>query len=276
MKTACALALFLFLSPIALSQELTPYSTVEIDNFLKVFKQSYKNKKAPEDDAVAVLEDLQKAHAYLTDREKKGEASKEEIKAKSSIVKAIALGLKARKRELVTLKCAQVLGAIGDHDGAKPLIRWMDGTVLDAKSANPNFVEAGFLSMARIGGEDNQTLDFVRKHASGKHLDVGVAAQAMRASYEWRGLSGKNRKEFFKKISGWIGGLWSLKNGTDQKKKGGAEKKYNSVKEEGLRALNELSGTDKPFTNPAEALDWWGDNKKKKWEPYVGISFRKP
>ena len=122
MKTAYTLAGILLFGTIASAQELTPYSLEEIDQLLGVFKKSYKNKKAPEDDPVAVLEDLQKAHQYVSMREKKNEATKEELKAKTKIVKMIALGLKARKRELVTLKCARVLGVLGDKDGAKPLL----------------------------------------------------------------------------------------------------------------------------------------------------------
>lgn len=276
MKTAYMLATILLAGTFASAQELTPYTVAEIEQYLSVFKTNYKNKKAPQDDAVSILDNLLNAHKYLVSKEAKGEATKEQLKAKKKIVKFVALGLKARKRELVTLKCAQVLGEMGDKDGAKPLLRWMDSTVLDAKSANPNFVEAGFQSIARIGGEDKTTLDFVLKNASGRgHQDVGVASHALKACYVWRSLSGKNRQEFFKKISGWLGGLWSLKNGTDQKKRGGAEKKYNIVKSEGLKALTELAGSKKAFRNPAEALLWWKDNKKRKWEPYVGVDFRK-
>ena len=276
MKTAYTLAAILLAGTFAPAQELTPYTVVEIEQYLSVFKTNYKNKKVPQDDAVSILDNLLNAHKYIASKETKGEASKEQIKTKKKIVKFVALGLKARKRELVTLKCAKVLGEMGDKDGAKPLLRWMDSNVLDSKSANPNFVEAGFMSIARIGGEDKATLDFVLKNASGRgHQDMGVARHALKACYEWRALSGKNRQEFFKKISGWLGGLWSLKNGTDQKKRGGAEKKYNAVKSEGLKALTQLAGSKKTFRNPAEALLWWKDNKKRKWEPYVGVGFRK-
>ena len=131
---------------VSAEEELTPYTPEEVELFLQSFKKTYKNKKTPQDDAVAVLEDLEKAHKYISSRAAKGEASKEELSAKAKIVKLIALGLKARKREHVTLKCAQVLGALGERSGAKAFLKWMDNKVLDAKSANPNFVESGFSS----------------------------------------------------------------------------------------------------------------------------------
>ena len=163
-----------------------------------------------------------------------------------------------------------------DKEGAKPLLKWMENVVLDAKSPNPQWVEYGFLSMAPPWNHAHgrNTLDLVIKYASGRHLDIGVANQALRAQYEWRELSGKNRKEMFEKTLGYLGGLWSLKNGTDQKKKGAAEKKYNAVKDEGLKALSLLSGHDKPFKNPDDARDWWKVNKKTKWQPYTGVKFR--
>ena len=54
-------AVLLLLAPFVRAQaeeELTPYSVVEIESYLKVFNQTYKDKKLPEEDAVAVLEDL--------------------------------------------------------------------------------------------------------------------------------------------------------------------------------------------------------------------------
>ena len=109
MKTAYMLAAILLAGVFASAQELTPYSVEEVEDFLGVFKTNYKNKKMPQDDAVSVLENLLNAHKYIASRQAKGEASKDEIKAKKKIVKYVALGLKARKRELVTLTCAKVL-----------------------------------------------------------------------------------------------------------------------------------------------------------------------
>ena len=274
MKRAIALVLVAGVLAPVFAQDLTPYTLEEIDQFLKVFKQTYKNQKAPQDDAVAVLEDLQKAYEYLQAKVDKDEASPEEVKAQKAIVKAVILGLKARKRPLVTLDCAKALGLMGAKDGGKALMKWMDKTVLDAKSPNPQWVEYGFRSLAWIGGDDRNTLDLVRKYATGKHLDIGVAAQAMRASYEWRSLSGKSRKELFGKILSYVGGLHSGMRGGDPKRRGDFEKRYNTVKDEGLKALWQLAGTEKAFADPPAARAWYKDNKKRKWTEYTGVSFR--
>jgi hypothetical protein len=254
--------------------EPTPYSTVEIDGFLGSFKRDAKNKKTPEADANTSAIELGKAYAYLAHKEKKGEATTDEIKYKTKIVKAIAAGLKLRKRPLVTLQCAQTLGEIGDMAAAKPLAKWMENVVLDAKSPNPQWVEYGFVAMARIGSQDSSTMDLIIKYAGGKHTDTSVAPLAMKAAYHWRELSGKNRRTLYDKIMQHLQGQWSLSRGSDAKKRGGAEKRYNLMKAEGLKALFELSGHDKPFRDPAEAQEFWKLYKRKKWEPYVGVEFR--
>lgn len=269
------LAVLLVFAPFVLAQDdekLTPYSVVEVESYLKVFKQTYKDKKLPEEDAVAVLEDLRKAYLYL--QSKGAEKSKEEESAQRDIVKSVAKGLKARKRPLVTLECANVLGQIGDTEGAKPLLQWMDRVVLDMKSVNTQWVEYGFRSMAAIGSEDSQTLDLVRSYATGKHVDPSVASHAIAAAGNWRHFKGKSRKEMFEKILGYVGGLYSNSKGGDPKRRGGYEKKYRAVKEAALNTLSELAGVDKPFTNPPEAQGWWRENKKAKWEDYVGPRYR--
>ena len=275
MRVACALTVLLALGATALAEgeeELTPYSVPEIEQFLKVFKQTYNNTKQPEDDAIAVLADLQNAYRYI---DSKGDtASKDETKAQKKIISYVEKGLKARKRPMVTLECARALGKIGDPTGAKGLLRWMDKVVLDAKSVNPNWVETGFLSLARIGGEDKQTLDLLIAYSSGRHVDISVAPPALRACYEWRSLSGKNRKELFEKVLNYLNSLWSNARGGDPKKRGLYDKRYKTVSEEGLKALKELSGADKSFANPEKALAWWKDNKRRRWEDYVGVSFR--
>ena len=52
------------------SEELVAYSPEEIDNLMNTFLQTYKNKKAPEDDAISTLANLKGAWRYL---ESKGE-----------------------------------------------------------------------------------------------------------------------------------------------------------------------------------------------------------
>jgi hypothetical protein len=270
------LPVLLILASYAVAQEeeeLTPYSVVEIESYLKVFKDTYKDRKLPEEDAVAVLEDLRKAYLFLAS--KGDELEKPEESAKRDIVKYVSRGLKARKRPLVTLECANVLGQIADPDGAKPLLQWMDRVVLDMKSVNTQWVEYGFRSMAAIGSEDSQTIDLVRSYATGKHVDPAVASHAIAAAGNWRQLKGKTRKELFEKILGYVGGLYSNSKGGDPKKRGSFEKKFKAVEEAAMKTLSELAGVDTPFKSPPEAQSWWKDNKRARWEEYVGPLYRK-
>ena len=150
----------------------------------------------------------------------------------------------------------------------------MDRVVLDMKSVNTQWVEYGFRSMAAVGAEDSQTLDLLRSYATGKHVDPSVASHAIAAVGNWRHLKGKSRKEMFDKILGFVGGLYSNSKGGDPKKRGSFEKKYKAVEEASLKTLSELAGVEKPFKDPTEAQGWWRDNKKAKWEDYVGPPYR--
>jgi hypothetical protein len=255
-------------------EELVPYSVEEADNLMANFKALYRNKKTPQEDAINALTGLVDAYRYF---DSKGEeATKDEEKAKRTIVKWVCRGLSARDRPRVNVECARALGRMGDEDGARPLLKWMDNTVLDAKAPNSGWVEYGFLSMAWIGSTDGNTLDFVRSYATGKHVDINVASQALKAVGEWRELPGKERKEFFNKIQQYMGGLYSLMRGSDAKKRGDAEQKYNSIKDNGLKTLHRLSGEAQPFADPDAAFEWYKDNKKRRWDDYVGPKFRKP
>jgi len=276
MRYAIAILALPLLIPCARAQqeELVPYSIVEAENLMANFKALYKNKKTPEEDAVNALTGLVDAYRYF--KSKGDQASKDEEKAMAEIVNYVSRGLSARNRPRVNVECARALGTMGDEEGAKPLLKWMDRVVLDAKAPNSGWVEYGFRSMAWIGATDGATLDFVRSYATGKHNDINVAAQALMATYEWRSLPGKERKEFFNKIQQYLGGLHSLMRGSDPKKKGEAEQKYNSVKDNGLKALHLLSGEPQAFKDPEEAFLWWKDNKKRRWDDYVGPRFRKP
>jgi len=276
MKPACFLLTALFLLGSALrAEDLTEYSTEEIENFLQSFKSTSKDKKVPEEDANTAVAELVKAFRWLEHKAEKGEGSKDDEKLIKKIVKSIAKGLKLRRRPLVTLECAKALGLMGHKDGAKPLSSWMDRTVLDAKSPNPQWVEYGFMAMAAIGSQDNNSMGLVTKYAGGSHLDDTVTPLAMKAAYHWRELSPKNRKEVFKKILDYLAGRFSTMNGSDQKRKGNAEKEYKSSKRAGLKALKELSGETKGFPDPVEWNKWWRSAKKAKWETYVGVEFRK-
>lgn len=253
-------------------RELTAYSLLEIESYVKVFLDTYNDRKQPEDDATACLEDIEKAYRYL---DSKGEdRTKEEIKAQNRMVDVVAKGLKARKRPLVTLECANVLGKMGSKRGAKPLQQWMERTVLDLKSPNPQWVEYGFNAMAAIGSEDRATMDLLLDYAKGKHLDTGVASHAIAAVGNWKHLKAKSRKEFYDKINMYLNGLWSGFHSGDKKKWASYEKKYDGVKVEGLKTLALLADQEKPFEDPPKAQAWWRENKRAKWVDYVPPQYR--
>jgi hypothetical protein len=247
----------------------------EIQMFLDTFDQTYKNKDLPQDDAVATLANLKNAYLFLKGM---GDTkTKEQAKLQKEIIERISKkGLTARNRSLVNLKCAEILGELGDPEGATPLLKWLEKTLDDSKSPNPSAVEYGFLSLALIGPDDTRALEFVLDHASkGKHPDNGVASNAMRACYEWREIDGKMRKEFFDKICMYLEGLHSGATGGDPKRRSTYEQRYNAVSSEGLRALKELSTDGTAFESPDKARAWFNDAKKGKWEKYVGPRFRK-
>jgi hypothetical protein len=254
-------------------KELVKYSEVEINDLLANFKATYKNAKVPEEDAQNVLVGLKDAYLYLASKGE--EVTKEELKLKDEIVSAVSKGLFARKRARVNVECARALGIMGDEEAAKPLLKWMEDTVLDAKSPNADWVEYGFRSLAWVGSKKAKTLEFVRAYACGKHVDTNGASQALMAMVEWRDVPAKARKDWFNKVNQYLGGLYSLMRGTDQKKKGEAEAKYNTVKDNGLKALTALAGIDTPFADPDAATKWWNEGaKKSKWEDYIGPRFR--
>lgn len=276
MKTVCfGLAALFLLGPALCAQELTEYSKEEVENFLQSFKSTAKDRKVPEEDANTAVAELVKAYRWLEHKMERGDGTKDDAKLMKKIVKSVAKGLKLRKRPLVTLECAKALGLMGHKDGAKPLSSWMDRTVLDAKSPNPQWVEYGFMAMAAIGSQDNTSMDLLTKYAGGSHLDDTVTPLAMRAAYHWRELNQKNRKEVFNKILMYLGGRYSLMNGSDQKRRGNAERQYKGSKNAGLRALKELSGEAQGLPDPVQWSKWYRAAKRRKWEPYVGIEFRK-
>ena len=102
-----------------------------------------------------------------------------------------------------------------------------------------------------------------------------MASHAIAAAGNWRHLKGKTRKELFDKILGYVGGLYSNSKGGDPKKRGSFEKRYKAVEEAALQTLSELAGVETPFKDPPEAQSWWKDNKKSRWEDYVGPTYRK-
>ncbi len=254
-------------------KELTPYSLVEIDGLLQSFKQTYKNKKAPQEDAISAIIDLKKAYRYL---ESKGaEMTKEEAKARKDIISMIAKkGLFVRKRDQVALECARVLGEMGDMAASGHMRKWME-KVLDQKSPNASWVEYGFQSLAWIGAEDARTIGLMLDYATkGKHQESQVTAYAIKAVSEWRHLEGKTRRMFFNKINMYVGSLYSSMRGGDAKKRSVYEQRYNAVKSDALATLKALAGDGTKFRNPDEAQKWWNDNKKRRWEAYVGPRFR--
>ncbi|HEX5138638.1 MAG TPA: hypothetical protein VFY93_16825 [Planctomycetota bacterium] len=249
------------------------FEDAEIQMFLDTFDQTYKNKDLPQDDAVATLANLKNAYNYLN--AKGDQRTKEQTKLQKDIVERIAKkGLTAKKRPLVNLKCAEILGELGDEDAAGPLQKWLEG-ILDEKAPNPQAVEYGFQSLAWIGKEDKGTLEMVLDYASkGKHQDNTVAAQAIKACYQWRHLDGKTRKEFFDKICMFLEGLHSGMTGGDPKRRSTYETRYKAVENEGRDCLREL-GDGTVFPDPRAARAWFNENKKGKWEDYIGPRFRK-
>lgn len=245
----------------------------EIQMFLDTFDQTYKNKDLPQDDAVATLTNLKNAYNYL--KSKGEEATKEQLKLQKDIIDRIAKkGLFAKKRPLVNLKCAEILGELGDEDGRGPLVKYLEA-VLEEKSPNPPAVEYAFQSLAWIGGDDKATLELVLDYASkGKHPDNTVAAQAIKACYQWRELDGKTRKEFFDKICMYLEGLHSGATGGDPKRRSTYETRYKAVENDGKDCLREL-GDGTTFEDPKKARAWFNENKKGKWEKYIGPRFRK-
>ncbi|MFI5403098.1 MAG: hypothetical protein ACHQ1G_09190 [Planctomycetota bacterium] len=252
--------------------EVVSFNDAEIQGFLDTFDATYKNKDLPQEDAVATLANLKGAYAYLKSL---GETrTKEQTKLQKDIVDHVKKGLNAKKRALVNLECAKVLGELGDPDGAKPLVRWLE-IELDEKSPNPQSIEYGFLALAYIGPDDKQTLDLVLSYATkGKHQDNSVAANAIRACYNWRELDGKTRKDFFDQICMYLTGLHSQVKGGDPKNRATYEARYKAVEADGREALRELGDGTTVFDEPDKARAWFNENKKQKWEKYVGPRFR--
>jgi hypothetical protein len=132
-------------------------------------------------------------------------------------------------------------------------------------------VECGFLSLARIGAQGSESLDLVLDHATkGKHPRAAVASLALRACYEWRHLEPEVREKFFGEILDYLLGVWGRMKGGDAAE----EERYNAVKDEGLRCLEQLAGDGSKFADPLEANEWRNAHKKMKWRPYTGPRFR--
>jgi len=273
MRIALPIALLVLAGSVRAQDGVTAYSATEVDNLIKVFKQTYKKTKVPQEDAIAVLEDLKKAYRYLIG---KADQTKDDEKLAKSIVQTVVKGLNAGpKRTMVMMECSRVLGELGDEDAAKPLSRWMEKTVLDMKDPPTQLVEFGFQSMAWVGATDTSTIDLLRAYATGKHLDPTVASHALNACYQWKLIKAKDRKMLCEKIIGYLAGLQANSRGGDPKKRGAFEQKYNTVKEAGLNAAWALSGSETKFEDAEKAMEWWQENKKRvKWEDYVGPKFR--
>lgn len=254
------------------AEELS-FEDQEIVNFLDTFDQTYRNKDLPQDDAVATLANLKNAYLFL--KSKGDQLTKEQVKLKKDIVDHVKKGLTAKKRQLVNVECAKVLGELGDRDGAGPLVKWLEG-VLEEKNPQPQSVEYGFLSLAYIGNDDKASLEFVLDYATkGKHPDNTVAANAIKACYQWRELDAKTRKEFFDKICMFLEGLHSGMTGGDPKRRGTYETRYKAVEADGKDALRELGDGTTNWDEPRKARAWFNENKKQKWEKYTGPHFRK-
>jgi hypothetical protein len=248
------------------------YTNEEIKNLTSQFKSLAKDRKQPEDDAITSLGELVQAYEFLG---KKGDqATKDEQKVQKSIIDAMAWGLKRRKRPQVNLECAKALGRLGDKGGTKALVKWMDGTVLDSKTPNPEWVEYGFMALANIGDE-GAALDLIYDYGpKARHIDYSVADKALGAVPYWKKLSAKNRKELYNKI---LMQIQSLDSGRRQggNKQRIMQERFDRVKINGFKALQELAGESKPFANVTKATDWWKTNKGGKWQDFIGLNHRK-
>jgi hypothetical protein len=252
----------------------TTFTLEEIENYLSSFNAVYKDKKQPEEDATGLLENMLKAYRFLDGKEKQGQATTDDMKMKKRIVVETMKGLKVRNRTYVTLECVKKLGEMGDRSAAKEILGWLDKIVLDAKNPQPPWVESGFLALALIGEDDDATVKFIISYATGKHPDETLPNLIITQLPEWRSLSGKNRKELFERILGYVGGLHSTS------KKGGSEgatakERYERLQESARRFFTEFAGASTPFADPPAVNEWFKENKKKNWEDYVGVRFRK-
>ncbi|MGH7163817.1 MAG: hypothetical protein ACREID_10070 [Planctomycetota bacterium] len=247
------------------------YTLEEIARLIDAFHNSYNDKKQPEEDATSILQDLQNACKYIDS--KGDQATKDELKLKKQVVAEVARGLKARNRPVVTGACAKALGLIGDKSTSRDLAGWLENVVLDAKNPHPQWLEWGFVSLALIGEEDANTLKLFISYAQGRHPDDSVPSIVITAIPQWRRLNPKNRKELFEKVYMYVSGLYgnSKKAGADGR---AAKEQYDRVKDSGLATLSALAGVSSPFAEPEKVHEWWDENKKGRWEEYVGLQFR--
>jgi len=275
MKSLLVLALPLLVITAAFAQSeegITPYAEDEVENYLNTFRKIYKDRAQPEEDAVSLIENLVKAYRYLGTAP---ETIKSPEKLQEKIVKVIAQGLKARNRPLVNMECAKALGEMGSEEGVRPLVQWMDGVVLDAKSPHPQWVEYGFAALAKIGSDDRGSMDLLESYGTGKHMEITVASHAITAIGNWKFLSGKDRKELFEKVHGYLSGLWSSWKGGDPKKRAEFERRYKAVEDSGLKTLTLLAGVEEQFADPTVVQEWWNEHKRDRWEDYVPPELRK-
>jgi hypothetical protein len=240
-----------------------PFTDEEIGRHLANFDASYENRELPQEDAVASMKSLRDAYRFL---EAPGEpVTNEQIKLKEEIVARAVKGLAAKKRWIVNLECARVLGELGDQRGAAPLAAWLKGLLNEARP-NPTAVDYGFASLAWIGPDEKESHRMVFSYAQGQHGDPAVAAAAMRACAEWRALDAETRKGFF---DGICAHLETLASARDEE----GRARYEAVRKQGLDALRELGDGATRFESPARARAWF--EKRIKWEKYVGPRFRK-
>ena len=273
LKISPLVCAMLLLTPFRVSaQDGVSYTAEEIKNLISQFKSLAKDRKQPEDDAITSLGELVQAYEYLGKRG--DEATKDEKKLEKSIIDSLAWGLKRRKRPQVNLECAKALGRLADKGGNKALVRWMDGTVLDVKTPNPEWVEYGFMALASIGDEGS-ALELIFDYGPmGRHVDYSVADKALGAIPYWKKLSAKNRKELYKKVLMQIQSLDSGRRQSGNRQRTYQER-YDRVKINAFKVLQELAGEAKPFADVKKATEWWKTNKGGKWQDYVGLNHRK-
>lgn len=249
------LALLLVATGLLAEEALRSYTDDEIRRHLDAFDGSVENRQIPEAEVADTASDLQAAFLYL---KALGRLTERQVGFQQEILDRIVKGLTAKKRPIVNIHCARLLGEMGDPKGAAPLLAWVQ-VLLKEPHPNPTAVEYGFRSLAWIGPTDGPARDLVLGCATGEHGDAEVIAAAMRACAEWRELDGETRKEFFDRICTFVEVQAAARDG---------RKERHALVKEGLEALRKLAVLDARFASPAHAREWF--RTRTTWETYKG------
>jgi hypothetical protein len=215
------------------------YSAEEVAQYVDTFHKLIASPKLPAEDALAIVEDLERAHECWDERK-----GRERIR--HSIVKALTAGLGTGRRPIV-LGCARALGRIGTAACDDSLRAWLT-LLLAQRAPDLQLVEAGFQGLARTGTSEG--IDFLSKRA--RLEGPLVAAPALRAIREFRRIPGARRRSLFGEL------LRDLPADAAKVRR-----------DECLRTLGALA--DREFEDVAAARTWW---ETQPWPDYVGPRYR--